>query len=150
MTNKEICNTDDVIDSRDVIARIAELEGERDSHEIDVEILDEPDTIGNVESDTDRSKAEWAVENEDDANELKALTELAEEADGYASDWSFGTTLIRDSYFEEYARELAADLGAITGDEHWPATCIDWERAARELQMDYSSVEFDGETYWVQ
>lgn len=27
---------------------------------------------------------------------------------------------------------------------------VDWERAARELQMDYTPVEFDGVTYWVR
>lgn len=32
----------------------------------------------------------------------------------------------------------------------WPFTCIDWDKAAQELQMDYTSVEFDGITYWVR
>lgn len=30
----------------------------------------------------------------------------------------------------------------------WPYNCIDWARAARELQMDYSSADLMGETYW--
>lgn len=143
MPNTEICNTDDVIDSRDVIARIEELEGERDSFEIDAEILDEPDTIGNVE-------VEWAIQNEDDAKELKVLIELAEEAEGYASDWRYGETLIRDSYFEDYARDLAEDIGAIKENASWPNNYIDWEAASEALKLDYTSVEFDGVTYWVR
>jgi hypothetical protein len=143
MPNTEICNTDDVIDSRDVIARIEELEGERDSFEIDAEILDEPDTIGNVE-------VEWAIQNEDDAKELKVLIELAEEAEGYASDWRYGETLIRDSYFEDYARQLAEDIGAIKENASWPNNYIDWEAASEALKLDYTSVEFDGVTYWVR
>ena len=143
MPNTEICNTDDVIDSRDVIARIEELEGERDSFEIDAEILDEPDTIGNVE-------VEWAIQNEDDAKELKTLTELAEEAEDYASDWRYGETLIRDSYFEDYARDLAEDIGAIKENASWPNNYIDWEAASEALKLDYTSVEFDGVTYWVR
>ena len=143
MPNTEICNTDDVIDSRDVIARIEELEGERDSFEIDAEILDEPGTIGDVE-------VEWAIQNEDDAKELKALTELAEEAEDYASDWRYGETLIRDGYFEDYARDLAEDIGAIKEDASWPNTYIDWEAASEALKQDYTSVEFDGVTYWVR
>lgn len=62
----------------------------------------------------------------------------------------YGATLVRDSYFEDYARELAEDCGLIQRDAHWPNDCIDWERAARELQMDYTSVEFDGVEYWVR
>jgi hypothetical protein len=32
----------------------------------------------------------------------------------------------------------------------WPLTCIDWERAARELAYDYSSVSFDGTDYYIR
>ncbi len=32
----------------------------------------------------------------------------------------------------------------------WPYTCIDWDEAARQLQMDYASVDYDGVTYWIR
>jgi hypothetical protein len=115
----EIDNSQDVIDSRDVIARIEELE-------------------------------EMEEREEEETEELEALRALAEEAEGYASDWRYGETLIRDSYFQEYAQELAEDIGAINRDASWPNTCIDWEQAARELQMDYTSVDFAGVTYWIR
>ena len=115
-----ICNTDDVIDSRDVIARIEELEGDADS--LDAE----------------------------DKAELESLRSLAEDAEGYAADWKYGEALIRDSYFKEYAQQLAEDIGAINADAQWPNTCIDWDQAARELQMDYTAVEFGGVTYWIR
>lgn len=120
MSKHEVSNTDDVIDSRDVIARIEYLEG-------DVDALDA-----------------------DQLHELAALRELAEQAAEYAADWKYGETLIRDSYFQEYAEQLAEDIGAIDSSATWPNNCIDWERAARELQMDYTSVDFDGVTYWVR
>jgi hypothetical protein len=125
-TMKTISNSDDVIDSRDVIERIEELEGEVSQDDID----------NLVES--------------DDATELAALRELASEAEGYCPDWKYGATLIRDSYFKTYAQELADDIGAVPDNASWPCTCIDWDQAARELQMDYTSVEFDGVTYWVR
>jgi hypothetical protein len=112
-------NYSDVIDSREVIARIAELEA-----------IEAPD--------------------EDDILELAALQTLAEEAGGYASDWEYGETLIRDSCFEEYARQLAEDCGMIPDNLSWPVSCIDWEQAARELQMDYTSVNFGGVMYWIR
>lgn len=116
----DFSNYSDVIDSRDIIERITELE------------------------DMDPN------EREEFESELIALRNLAAQASDYASDWAYGETLIRDSYFEEYAQELAEDVGAINHEATWPNTCIDWEQAARELRMDYTSVDFDGVTYWVR
>jgi hypothetical protein len=109
----------DVIDSRDVIARIDELEGS-----------DERDA--------------------DEADELAALLELAEEAEVYAADWRYGETLIRESYFVEYAQELAEDIGAINSDAGWPNGYIDWQRAADALLQDYTDVDFAGVTYFIR
>lgn len=57
----------------------------------------------------------------------------------------------RDSYQgewdseEDFARELAEDLGLINDDATWPNSCIDWEEAAGELFMgDYASVRGHG------
>jgi antirestriction protein len=116
---REISNSEDIIDSRDVIERIAELT-----------------------EDEDRT--------EDETEELEALSALADNAEGYAPDWRYGETLIRDSYFVTYAQELADDIGAIDSKASWPLTCIDWEQAARDLRMDYTAVDFGGVTYWVR
>lgn len=91
------------------------------------------------------------VENDEEGNpELVALlADLAGNGgdEQWNGDW-YPVTLIRDSYFETYAEELAKECGVVDRDIKWPYTCIDWEEAARELQYDYSSVEYDGETYW--
>lgn len=124
-------NSDDIIDSRDIIKRIEELEElitSDDSNEL-------PETA--------------PVAGEEERAELAVLKSLADEAEGCA-DWRYGEALIRDSYFETYAQELAEDCGTITGSEGWPLNCIDWEKAARELQTDYTSVDFDGVTYWIR
>ncbi len=131
-TTTQIDHYADLIDSRDVIARIEELESELDALEAE-EVV--------------HSILEWKNEN---GEELAALKALAEEASGYAADWQYGETLIRDSYFRDYAMQLADDIGAIPSDLAWPCTCIDWDQAARELQMDYSAVEFNGITYWIR
>jgi len=129
MSYDEPCNSDDVIDSRSIIERIAQLESElEDADPLDPE--NEP--------------------NEDDVNELRILRAFAIEGNDTTSEWADGVTLVRDSYFEDYARELAYDIGAYNGDESWPNTCIDWEKAAKDLQYDYSIVSFDGVDYWVQ
>jgi hypothetical protein len=86
---------------------------------------------------------------DEDDDDYKALAALEEEASG-SPDWKYGETLIRDSYFEEYAEETARDTGMISGTETWPLNCIDWEEAAELLKEDYFSVDFDGVTYWIR
>lgn len=118
---REISNYDDIIDSREIIERIAE-----------------------IEADGDRT--------EDDDQELATLRALAEEGESMA-DWQYGATLIRDSYFVQYAQELADDLGIINSNAtagQWPLYHIDWEAAADELKQDYTEIDFDGVTYWVR
>ena len=58
--------------------------------------------------------------------------------------------MIREDAFEDYARELAEDIGAVPSDVGWPVYCIDWERAARDLAMDYMSVRFMGDDYYIR
>jgi hypothetical protein len=116
----EITSTSDFLDVRDIIERVEELE---------------------------------ESEEPEDAEELAPLQALLDTLAGTGGDheWRgqwYPVTLIRDSHFETYARELAEDIGAIRADAQWPLTCIDWEKAAWELQTDYTSVEFDGVTYW--
>jgi hypothetical protein len=143
----------DIIDSRDVDSRIEELEAERDAL---IEALDEA-CVASDEAQRDGrddvhaeevTAAQAALDEWGDGEELAALVAFRDDAKGYCSDWRYGETLIRDSYFTEYAQELAADLGALKSVEEWPYTCIDWDKAARELQRDYSSAELDGVTYW--
>lgn len=151
-----ISNTDDVIDSRDVIERIEELEGERqdlqDAFEtaVDNELQntdpEQRETLNTVRNDAYKALTDWDDENK---AELDALKALAEEAEGYAPDWRHGATLVRVSYFEDYARELLEDIGDIPRDlPHYIE--IDWEATARNIRMDYTEVDFDGVSYWVR
>jgi antirestriction protein len=39
---------------------------------------------------------------------------------------------------EDFARDMAEQLGDIKKDVSWPYTCIDWEYASKELMYDYS------------
>lgn len=121
----EISNRDDIIDSRDVIARIEELEDEIEAAK---------------ESGQDVT---------DEIEELSILKHLANEGEG-SPDWKHGETLIRESYFRDYAEQLADDLGLIPSNASWPSNCIDWEKAARELRYDYFHVDFGGVTYLIR
>jgi hypothetical protein len=109
---------EDIIDTRDLESLLTELETRAD---------DEDDELDDGET---------------------ALLDFLKGLRDEISEWSYGETLIADSHFETYAKELADDIGAINSDATWPNNCIDWERAARELQVDYSCTEIGSVTYW--
>lgn len=119
---------DDVIDIRDIIDRVEELRLERDSVESDPELVEELEKLENF------------------------LTKIA--GNGGDHDWEgnwYPVTLIKDSYFEEYAEELASELyGSQISTAHWPFSQIDWAKAAEALQTDYTSADLDNETYWMR
>lgn len=48
----------------------------------------------------------------------------------------------RYSSDENFASDMAEQLGAIDNNAQWPNNCIDWELAARELMYDHS--EYNG------
>lgn len=141
-----ISNADDVIDSRDVIARIEELQEERDQYPFGEDSDPENDDPAKLHAEQHKG---WADANPDDAAELAALVALAEEAEGYATDWKHGEPLIRDSYFTDYVMEMLSDIGDLPRDiPHY--IVIDEEATARNVQMDYTAVDFDGVTYWIR
>jgi len=119
-----ISNNDDIIDSRDVIERIDYLDS----------LYDDPDYL----------------RSEDEYREVKALRDLAEQGENDAEDWLYGATLIRESYFTEYAREYVTEIyGESVGNvPDW--VVVDWEATADNLATDYTELTFDGVTYLVR
>lgn len=130
---RDVSNLEDVLDVRDIIERFEELE----------------DTYGELPEDFEPGEDFDHSEYE----EFTGLKSLLEDMEGNSGDYQwrgswYPVSLIRDSYFKDYAQEFAEDIGAISSDASWPLACIDWDQAASELQIDYTSVEFDGVTYW--
>lgn len=130
---RPISNTMDWIDSRDVIARIEQLQAIRQAGPAPEGVL-EPD--------------DYETDQDELFRELAALEALAHEGAMYVPDWEYGALLIHEDHFVQYAEEMAEEIGAVRRDASWPNTYIDWERAAEALKMDYIEIEFDGATYW--
>jgi len=118
----------DIIDTRDIIARVEELENERDA-------------IG----EDDPRDADLACEH----CELAAILDTLKGNGGdeqWRGDW-YPITLINDLYFTEYARELLEDCGTIPRDlPSWVK--IDWEATADNIKTDYTCTDIAGVTYW--
>ena len=126
----------DVIDVRDIIARVLELRDERDEYN---EKMGSPDA--------------WDGVPDGEPDELNMLEGILSALAGYGGgaefegDW-YPVSLIAESYFQEYAQDLAEDCGMVDTSARWPMNCIDWEQAARELQMDYIPIIIHGSAYW--
>lgn len=150
MSTRDVSNSEDIVDSRDIIERIEELEEKKSEFILNESWIneDESPSWGDIAEKNAEAESKW--DETEEGEELKALLNVQEQAEGYASDWKYGESLIRDSYFKEYAEQLAEDIGAINPKAAWPNNCIDWDKAADELQQDYTSIDWDGVTYWIR
>jgi hypothetical protein len=157
---------DDIIDSRDVIARLEEFQDEFDllesaledakdelmAHRMEnldfVENEDEPlvMTVDEAQEALDQFNQSF------DKDELDTLVEVNRSAED-APDWIHGTPLILESYFTDYIKDLIGDCyEEPKGLDSWPWNnmTMDWEAAAEEAKADYFDVEVEGYTYFIR
>lgn len=124
MAHYDITNFDgaDIIDVRDVIARVEEL----------------------------RESVDGEVVIQDEYEELKLLEGLLSDLCGYGGDeqWEgdwHPVTLINEDYFEKAMYELLEDCGDLPKNLlSYLTITVDYDA----LKQDYSSVEFEGNTYY--
>ncbi len=128
--------------------RLSELEGLRDTLATAQDELKEADTDeakAEAQEAIDAAEIDFGKEEQDELKALESIKDEIGESRGKIN--GEGGPFVDESDFKEYARELAEDIGAIDPDAGWPLGCIDWEKAADELKMDYSSIEWNGTTY---
>lgn len=115
-----ISNSDDVIDSRQVIARIEELESNEER--------------------TEEETAELAT--------LQALAaEASDYAADWRYGATLIRDSYFEGYIREDVEEVRA---RIDSQDWPPFNRIDWKAVVNERQMDYTSVSFDGVDYWIR
>ena len=123
MTSNQLDLNADIIDIRDIIARVEELENE----------------VADTEA--------QAWENRDEYAELTAiLDELAGSGgdEQWRGDW-YPLTLIRESHFKEAMDELVHDCYEVPKNlPSFMSIVLDYVA----LQQDYTCVEIDGATYF--
>jgi hypothetical protein len=151
----DISSTADVIDVRDIIARVEELREIVQTNQDDLDAANEGEAKGEQfapdGSTWDEIRERNAVD-EDDTAEFQRLNSLLEDLKGnggdeqWEGDW-YPDTLIRDSYFETAMDELLEDIGEMAPFDKIPSyikITVDYDA----LQMNYTSTEYDGTTYW--
>ena len=87
------------------------------------------------------------LDKEDDEERIKEIEDLIEEVG--EDNFDMGITFIRENYWVEYCEELAYDCGYLHKNDDNPLHYyIDWQGWADEVEMDYSQIDFDGDTYY--
>lgn len=143
----EISNHEDLLDTRNMLDRVEELESENE----DAEGVLKPG-------------ADW--DDQDDFDECRKLRIILAEVDENSDNGvRNGITLIRESYFTEYIKDYWMEAGpkfseynpktfrneeVSRGDlfSREPFNFIDWKAVAESTRDDdYKDVDFDGVTY---
>lgn len=154
---EEIHNGMDLIDSRDVIARLEYLESALENlvEELKDKIsIYEDEEENTEEKEAARSRVEEMEEQirewrEEYGQELTILRTLDEEGQSVCSDWSIGEPMIRDSYFTEYVMDLLQDIGDLPKNLPW-YIAIDEEVTTDNIKEDYSILNFDDVEYFIR
>lgn len=143
----------DIIDIRDVIARVEELREEK--HDLIDAVteayhareIDPSDDNVETHQDAMKEEGEWREEN---SEELETLEALLSSLCGYGGDeqWEgdwYPVTLIKESHFEESMDDLLEGGGFVPKDlPFFLKITVDYDA----LKQDYSEVEFEGFSYY--
>ena len=135
------------LDTRDLQEQIDNLELEIEELNESLEDLDKDLASCNYEHElrTTQDEIEKGKERlQDLREELQPLLDLKYEG---IPEWDDGATLIPESDREEYVEDLLKDCGYISNDVPWWIV-IDWAATADNVAADYSTVDYDGDTYY--
>lgn len=83
-------------------------------------------------------------------NELEDIEEISM----YCSDFEYGGYIIHEDYFETYIEQFIADVYYevynLVESCSWPVVTIDYEASAEDAKVDYTTVEYKGETFYTR
>lgn len=157
-----------VIDVRDIIERVEELEDEleplidavSEAAEARAGLDESADTLEIMDGVTRtresletahhaamQEESQWRTDN---GEELRGLLSILEDLKGYGGDeqWRgdwYPVTLISESYFTDYTEELVSDCYDLKLPNF---VHVDWEATAKDVKVDYSTVEIDDVTFF--
>lgn len=135
------------IETYDLAKHPTTFTGSFDSRDL-VEVRDEAESLRDEMNEDIEGEGESYTPEE--AGEVEEIIEAINDLEGEIGEFDDGNTLIPEYEWVEYAQQLAEEIGAVNEEANWPNNCIDWERAARELAMDYTLVDIDGQDYYVR
>lgn len=156
--NNPICNT--VFDTRDLIEYKEYLEEsllngwnewQEENLDNNYEAEDVDDAIKFFNNLADNGAKQFLINYSDEISEYDEIEQFCSELENYAADFSYGETVIHESYFEEYCEEFCKDVGYLPNElPGFLEVAIDWTKVADQLEMDYTRVVYQGDDYLVR
>lgn len=134
-----------MIDSRDLLEKREDLKATILADHNEEFPRNEKDDFDDINFDNDYVES-WAEDWEDDLERIEEINNLEREVG--SSEFEFGVTLIEEGDFVDYCKELVTDLGVLPIElPFYIESNIDWEGVADDLKVDYSELEYEGNTY---
>ena len=89
----------------------------------------------------------WKQDWQEEINQITCIDEVEDEI---GSEFDFGETLIPEDEFEDYCKDMVEDCYNLKGVPDFIKDNINWEGVASDLEVDYSNVTYQGESYLVR
>lgn len=142
----------DIIDSRELQELYDDLISEQE--DLEQAIKDARVDLKQAQADYDVDEALEALDeaeqelehfNVENSGIMREIEDAMEEI----GEWQYGEVLIHENYWIDYVEDMLNDLGYLNTKDAWFIE-IDWEKTARNVAMDYITVELDGHTYYAR
>ena len=146
------------IDSSDNFINPQDVFNEADEYEDSIALKEEEISMKELEiadldvdeDEEERDELECELENLRD--ELEGLKEEAEDIFELRDDcnhYARGNALINEDHFVDYIRQMAEDMDGIDT-SNWPYDHINWDEAAEALRVDYTTITWRGNDFYVR
>ena len=138
-----------ILDTRDLAEKREELQTDlvnSFNDYFDTELEDFGDLTSYIDNSEDEDVQEWRYDNSDDFEHIEEIDELEEEI----SEFIYGETLIPEDDFKEYCEDFVNDCYNLKDVPDFIKYNINWEGVASDLEVDYSNVTYQGESFLVR
>ena len=136
-----------MIDTRDLVEKIEELQTnlvDSFNEYFETKIGDFDELIEHIDNSDNEDVEEWRDDKVYDFEHIDEINELEDEI----TEFSFGETLIPNDDFTEYCKGMVEDY--LYNVPYFIKYRINWDGVASDLEVDYSSVTYQGESYLVR
>ena len=136
-----------MIDTRNLVEKREELQTnlvDSFNNYFDTEIEDFDELTKHIDNSEDEDVQKWKEDNSDDFDHIEEIDELEDEI----SEFTFGKTLIPNDDFTEYCEDMINGCYYMKNVPSFVKDNINWDGVASDLEVDYSSVTYQGESYF--